>query len=82
VRPRVDAARTASGAWRAFVEANVDFIDTHRQHLLALVDITAHARVGDTRDLRRSIAEVDLAALRELSGRGQRNGAFRRFERA
>lgn len=81
VHPRVDAQTTAAGQLRAFFEANVDFMRSHRTYLQALADILGSARrAGGAATLASGIAASDLAAMEELLGEGQRDGEFRRFD--
>ncbi|WP_433731937.1 TetR/AcrR family transcriptional regulator [Actinoplanes sp. CA-051413] len=81
VHPRVDAQTTAAGQLRAFIEANLDFLNEHRTYLRALAAILGSAAGAGGASTRVSgIATSDQAAMEELFREGQRNGEFRRFD--
>ncbi|HEY9409428.1 MAG TPA: TetR/AcrR family transcriptional regulator [Jiangellaceae bacterium] len=81
VRPRVAAQETASGALRAFIESNADFIRSHRGQLMVALDIARNTRLpGGQRMHDASGVEADLVALAELFRRGQQAGEFRQFD--
>ncbi|MBO0704250.1 MAG: TetR family transcriptional regulator [Candidatus Dormibacteraeota bacterium] len=83
VRPRVEAEPSAAGKLRAYLEARVGFLATHRHHMLALFEIWMNFR-GPTGELRlgegnaRSTVEAIEGILRE----GQRSGEFATFSTA
>ncbi|MFD1930968.1 MULTISPECIES: TetR/AcrR family transcriptional regulator [Nonomuraea] len=81
VGPLVAAAPTPAAALDAFIGANVDFIRSHRRHLLAVLDIAAGSRdTGDGASASAAVARADLDALQELLERGQAQGEFRAFD--
>lgn len=79
VAPRAEEGPSPAARLRAFLEANVDFMRTHRPRLIAMLQIAANIDVsgGLPRD---DIMEADLAALAELFREGQRSGEFRSFD--
>ncbi|MFC4013215.1 TetR/AcrR family transcriptional regulator [Nonomuraea purpurea] len=74
VRERVDAEFAPAARLDAFVSANLDFIRTHRKHLVAVLDITAGSRTTLAK-----IMKADIDALEDLLVQGQRQGEFRAF---
>lgn len=80
VRPRVQAATTAAGRLRAFIEARVGFLATHRAHMQALLEIWINYRDRDGRMvLGAETAEPNLARIEDLLRSGQAAGEFRDF---
>ncbi|MGH3915008.1 MAG: TetR/AcrR family transcriptional regulator [Pseudonocardiaceae bacterium] len=80
VGPKVQAAGTTAGQLRAFIEARVGFLATHRAHMQALLDIWISHRDPDGRLLLDShTAEPNLARIEELLRTGQGAGEFRDF---
>lgn len=81
VRPRMEGEQTAAGELRAFLEANAAFLQSHRTHLSALLEIMRYVRSeGDEHKLVQTTAETDVAQLAALLRRGQQQGEFRSFE--
>ncbi|GAA4613614.1 TetR/AcrR family transcriptional regulator [Saccharopolyspora hordei] len=76
VGPRIDAADTARGRLRAFIEASIDFYRTHHHQLRALTEILINERGDDPVLPHRR----DVEALAELFRAGQRAGEFRDFD--
>jgi TetR/AcrR family fatty acid metabolism transcriptional regulator len=78
--PRIYAEHNAAGMLRAYIESNLEFIASHRNHVLALMNIA----VG-TRDDRKSAVDLTLAfepaviALENMLRSGQERGEFREF---
>ncbi|MFC9896928.1 TetR/AcrR family transcriptional regulator [Nocardia sp. NPDC127579] len=58
----------------AFLAANCDFIASHRNHLIAMLDLQHAASESQARQ-----ADSDRAKLTELLADGQRRGEFRPF---
>jgi TetR/AcrR family fatty acid metabolism transcriptional regulator len=80
VRPKVQAATTAAGRLRAFIEARVGFLATHRAHMQALLDIWISHRDPDGRMvLEADTAAPNLTRIEELLRSGQAAGEFREF---
>jgi hypothetical protein len=80
VVPRIEAQTTVSAQLRAFIEANLAFMDAHRQQMIATFDIIRSARLEDGQTLISSdLAETDVAALEGLLRQGQAQGEFRAF---
>jgi AcrR family transcriptional regulator len=80
VRPRMDLETTVAGQLRVFIEANMAFIHTHRNQLLAALDIIANARTEDGDSLVDiNLVEADLVGLEALLIQGQQQGEFREF---
>ena len=79
--PRIAAQPTAASQLRAYIQANVEFIGTHRKQMAALVDIMTSVRTEEGK-LRYDVTaeEPVLAALEELLRIGQREGDFRAFD--
>ncbi|MEX1254883.1 MAG: TetR/AcrR family transcriptional regulator [Dehalococcoidia bacterium] len=82
--PRIQAETTASGALRAFITSNVEFIGGHRSDVQAVIEIISSARTAegqprfDVKGLEQSISDLEQHILR----RGQETGEFRAFSTA
>lgn len=83
VRPHLDAASDATGKLRAYLTARVDFLATHRAHMLALFEIWMNLR-GPDGALRfgEADAEQTVDAIEALLRAGQRSGEFGPFDPA
>jgi TetR/AcrR family transcriptional regulator, fatty acid metabolism regulator protein len=80
MRPRIEAETSAAGMLRAYIESNLDFMRTHRKHILAIVEIWSHFRSGDgLSKLGAEWLEPGLSDLEKLLRWGQDNGEFRAF---
>jgi AcrR family transcriptional regulator len=78
--PLVSAQTTASGALKAFIAGNLDFIDTHREHVLAAMSIVLNARRENLSDQPESAAaQPRVAGLTAILDWGQKTGEFRKF---
>jgi AcrR family transcriptional regulator len=76
--PRIMAASTGPGMLRAWIESNLEFMDEHRNHLVAVVEIARNARAADGRRLfDNSTLEAGAAALEQMLARFQAAGEFR-----
>lgn len=84
--PAMAAEPTCAGKLAAYIESNVRFIDTHRAHALAVLQIWTGFRTADGKRLDQAAAESEPPA--ELAGldpetnlrEGQRRGEFRDFD--
>jgi len=78
--PRIQAAPDARGALRAYIEGHVAFFASHRQHVLALVEIVS-GLPPEARDLSSHVAGVEdaLPGLERILRRGQAEGQFGAF---
>ena len=84
--PAIDAEASAAGKLRAYIRANGTFIDTHRAHALAVLELWTGFRTSTGLRLDEAaaqspppdgdLARLDPAAILEL---GQRTGEFRAF---
>jgi len=80
ILPRIYAEPNAAGMLRAYIESNLEFIASHRNHVLALMNIAVGAR-----DDRKSVVDLGLAfepavlALENMLRSGQEHGEFREF---
>lgn len=83
VRPQVEAEPTAAGKLRAYLEARVGFLATHRHHLLALFEIWMNLR-GPEGELRLGEADArsSLEAIEAILREGQGSGEFAAFSTA
>jgi len=78
--PRIIAATSAAGRLRAYIESHLEFMDTHRELLIALVEIAMNARrVDGSLAIGPEAVGERVASLEELLRAGQRSGEFRRF---
>ena len=79
--PRIFAEHSAAGMLRAYIESNLEFIGSHRNHIMAVMNISGGARGDDGKPM------IDLTltfepAVRELENllrSGQEHGEFREF---
>ena len=80
MRSRIDAEATAQDMLRGYIEANIAFMQAHREHMVALVEIFSGFRGDDGAPLIDPAAiATGLAPLERILGLGQEQGAFRRF---
>jgi AcrR family transcriptional regulator len=80
MRPRVESAPPGRAALRAYVTANLEFIDTHRREILALIEIFNGASPG--RSVAPPYAEGHRAAVDAVTRileQGQQAGEFGAF---
>jgi AcrR family transcriptional regulator len=81
MEPRILAEISAAGRLRAYIESNLEFIDAHREAMVALVEIAMSARRADGRMvIGAEMLGERVARLEELLRAGQRSGEFRRFD--
>ncbi len=81
VQTQAADATAPMDAIAAFLRANAAFIQTHRNHLLALLDISAHQeREGGDTTTQRRVGSSDIQHLEAVLKEGQRDGAFRLFD--
>ncbi|PRY34779.1 TetR/AcrR family transcriptional regulator [Umezawaea tangerina] len=79
---RTGGAESAAAELRAYIEANVQYIGTHRKHVRVLTEIAMNFTDEDGRTRLTHDASVygtSLAPLQDLLERGQRAGEFRDF---
>lgn len=81
IEPRIVAESSAAGRLRAYIEADLAFIDIHRKPLIAMVEIAVGARKADGGAVigPESLARR-VAGLEELLRAGQKAREFRRFD--
>ncbi len=76
--PRLEAQSTGVGMLRAYIEANLAFVQDNRNHVVAVVEVALNARSADGASLYdSSIRESGAEALRQLLVRFQGTGEFR-----
>ena len=81
VEKRLENEHTAAGILRVFIEANLAFMASHRNSLIALLDIATNARTEDGQRLvDPNAAGSDVPKLEELLKYGQSQGEFRAFD--
>jgi TetR/AcrR family transcriptional regulator, fatty acid metabolism regulator protein len=84
--PALDAQSSCAGKLAAYIESNTRFIDTHRSHALAMLQIWTSFRTADGRRLDQAAAEqpppAEFAALdpESILRDGQRRGEFGGFD--
>lgn len=80
VHPRVAAEPTAAGRLRAYLEARVGFLTTHRDHMLALFEIWMNLRDEAGRpSLGETDAKPTVDAIERILIDGQDSGEFTDF---
>jgi AcrR family transcriptional regulator len=73
VLARTDGVEEPTAVLRAFIEANVEFLRTHRSHASTLVRIKNDLAAAE-------LARSDQAALADVLREGQRTGVLRDFD--
>jgi TetR/AcrR family fatty acid metabolism transcriptional regulator len=79
--PRIFAEHSAAGMLHAYIESNIEFLDSHRNHIMAVMNISGGARGDDGKpmiDLTLTF-EPAVDALQNLLRSGQEQGEFREF---
>ena len=79
--PRIFAEHSTAGMLRAYIESNLEFLDSHRNHIMAVMNISGGARGDDGKpmvDLRLTF-EPAVRELENLLRSGQEHGEFREF---
>jgi TetR/AcrR family transcriptional regulator, fatty acid metabolism regulator protein len=79
--PRIFAEHSAAGMLRAYIESNLEFLDSHRNHIMAVMNISGGASGDDGKpmiDLTLTF-EPAVQALQNLLQSGQDQGEFREF---
>lgn len=79
--PRVFAEHSAAGRLRAYIESNLEFLDSHRNHIAALMSISGGARGHDGKSVIDGTLTFEPAVreLKNLLRWGQEQGEFREF---
>lgn len=81
VRPQVAAASSAVEELRAYIQARVRFLGTHRAYMLALFEIWTGDRTPDGRPrLDETTAESTTDVIDQILRRGQQDGEFGQFD--
>lgn len=83
IRPRVEAAETASGMLRAYLTANIEYLRDHHEEIVAVTEVVLNLRDPDGR--LRFVDDTEgtepmLAPLRAIFEKGQADGEFRDFD--
>jgi TetR/AcrR family fatty acid metabolism transcriptional regulator len=80
MRPRIGAESTAAAMLRAYIESNLAFMRTHRNHIMAILEIWSNSRTTDGRlGIGATWIEAAVDHLEPLLRWGQENGEFREF---
>lgn len=81
ILPKIPTQASASDQLQAYIQADVEFIGTHRMQVAALVEIMTNFRTGDGK-LRYDVQaeEPILAGLEAFLRKGQQDGDFRTFD--
>ena len=79
--PRIMAESTVRGMLKAYIESNLEFLDSHRTYLKALFNITVGAAENHRKSSKHVGAGVNQVTrdLENLLRHGQRKGEFREF---
>jgi AcrR family transcriptional regulator len=78
--PRVEAESTAAGQLRAYLQSNLDYMNTHRSRIVALVEIVSSGVLNELGVDPIQAENEALAPLVDLFRRGQADGEFRMFD--
>jgi AcrR family transcriptional regulator len=78
--PRIYAEHTAAGMLRAYIESNLEFLASNRNHILAVMNIAVGARDNGAPmiDLNLTFSPA-VTALENMLKSGQEHGEFRDF---
>jgi TetR/AcrR family fatty acid metabolism transcriptional regulator len=81
MRPRIIAEHSVAGMLRAYLMTNLEFLGSHHNHMLALLNIAAGARTDENKAIFEfaPVSEQAVRALEKLLRRGQEQGEFREF---
>jgi AcrR family transcriptional regulator len=81
IEPRLASETSAAGRLRAYLEANLQYMKSHRNHLLAIITIVGNLRApdGSMRFPPGSDATV-ITLLTQILEDGRRDGEFRDFD--
>jgi AcrR family transcriptional regulator len=80
VKPRVEAESSAAGKLRAYFEARLEYLATHRRHMPALFELWMNFRTDDGRmRLGEPDATETVDAIERILVAGQRSGEFTAF---
>jgi TetR/AcrR family transcriptional regulator, fatty acid metabolism regulator protein len=82
ILPRVSGEPSGRGVLRAYIDANLAFMDEHRNHVLALVEIVRNWRPEDAgsdsgSEFGPRFVEGSVTSLAQLLSRFQETGEFR-----
>ena len=78
--PRIYAEHSAAGMLRAYIESNLEFIASNRNHILAMMNIAVGARDDRKPGVDLALAfEPAVVALATMLRSGQEHGEFREF---
>lgn len=77
--PRISAETTASGQLRAYINANLDYMQRSPQRMIAIVEIIAGGGLDEGSTQSDSDEQI-LAPLQEIFRAGQESGEFRDFD--
>jgi len=81
LQPELAAAPDAAGRLRAYLTGRIDFLRTHRAHMLALFEIWMNLRgPGGALRFGEQDAEQTVDAIEQLLRDGQRTGEFGPFD--
>ncbi len=78
--PRVDAESTAAGRFRAYLRSNLEYMDTHRSRIGALVEIVSSGIFHELGVDPAAAEDQALAPLVDVFRQGQASGEFREFD--
>jgi AcrR family transcriptional regulator len=78
--PRIFAEHNATGMLRAYIESNLEFLASNRNHILAVMNIAVGARDDGKPMIDLALAfEPAVQALESMLKSGQEHGEFREF---
>lgn len=80
IGPRVAAQPTHALRLRAYLQSHVEYITTHLQQMMAIIEIAANARAEGKKPRFGAAAEAVRAPLETLLRNGQQAGDFREFD--
>ncbi|WP_251037571.1 TetR/AcrR family transcriptional regulator [Paenibacillus albidus] len=80
MQPMIEAETTPKGMLKAYIESNLAFVESHRKHVVAVVEIVTNTRTkdGELRFADDSTQSI-LNPLIELLRWGEQEGEFRKF---
>ncbi len=79
IAPQIVAQPSAALKLQVYIRSSLEYIRTHRQQMIALIEVVSHHPSGGDR-FRGEIQEPSIRALQALLEKGQQEGDFRTFD--
>ncbi len=80
IAPQIVAQPSAALKLQVYIRSSLEYIRTHRQQMIALIEVVSHHRTSSGSRFHDEIQEPSIAALQALLQKGQQEGDFRTFD--